>query len=139
MLRFLLAALVLSLATPAGAADENWTPGVGITNAKGEVRCDDGVSQDSLEFEWVVGVAAAAMPQYLDGAKFLYCDNRSSANVYLTLDAVNLTSTGSTGYKLAPGTDKGWPIAASTFWSRIKAVATAATTSGAALWCAWLK
>jgi len=113
-----------------------------------EARVNDGASEKSWEFEWTPGVAgtlAVAGKQYPAagtagvGAKALYCHNRSSATIYVTFDAVTLTTTGSTGYKFAPDKEFTWNHSSTTFGPRFGAAATAATTSGAGLWCAWLK
>lgn len=112
-------------------------------DATGDLRTNAGAATDSLEVELCVTTVTRnrvlATNEYLSGAKSLYCENRSSATVYVTLDAVNLTTTGSTGWKFAAGSERAWDIDGTAFGPNVGINATATTTTGACLWCAWLK
>lgn len=132
-----------------GSASDDLGPMTGQQVTKNwEARVNAGASEKDWEFEWCPGVAvttAVSGKQYPasgttgDGAKAIYCQNRSSATIYLTFDATALTTTGSTGWKLAAGDEKTWDRSSTTFGPKFGAAATAATTTGACLWCAWLK
>jgi hypothetical protein len=113
------------------------------TNEVGDLRVNDSAATDSLEVELCVTTVTRnrtlAANEYLTGAKTLHCDNRSSVTTYLTLDAVSLTTTGSTGYRIAAGDDYTSEVDGSAFGPNVGINATATTTTGACLWCSWLK
>jgi hypothetical protein len=131
---------VPALAAPTGTT---CTGALCQVDATGDLRVNDGAATDSLEVELCVTTVTRnrtlSAAEYLSGAKTLHCDNRTSVNHYLTLDAVSLTTTGSTGYRLAPGDVYTWDIDGSVFGPNVGINATAPTTTGACLWCSWLK
>ena len=139
----LLAFLVVPASTSAAPTGTTCTGALCQVDATGDLRMNAGAATDSLEVELCVTTVARnrvlAANEYLSGAKSLYCENRSSATVYVTLDAVALTTTGSTGWKFAAGTERAWDIDGSVFGPKVGVNATATTTTGACLWCAWLK
>lgn len=141
-------ALLWTNAAFATSSDDLGPSTVQQTTSNFEARVSDGASEKSFEFEWCPDTAvttAVSGKQYPAagaagaGAKALYCQNRSSATIYLTLDAVSLTTTGSTGYKFGPGDPLSINGSSTTFGPKMRAAATAKTTTGACLWCAWLK
>lgn len=110
-------------------------------DATGDVRLTDNAAFDSVEFEWLASTASSALraDQQLAAAKAFYCDNRSSATCYVSLDAVSVTTAGATGYKFAPGTERTFAVDGSEFGPDVRGACTANTATGAAMWCAWLK
>jgi hypothetical protein len=137
--------LLLTFAPPAHAAPTGTTCTGALcqVDATGDLRVNTGAATEVLEAEFCVTTVTRnrtlAAAEYLTGAKTLYCENRSSATVYLTLDAVALTTTGSTGWKFAAGGERTWDVSGTTFGPRVGINATAVTTTGACLWCSWLK
>jgi hypothetical protein len=137
--------LLLTFAPPAHAAPTGTTCTGALcqVDATGDVRVNDGAATEVLEAELCVTTVTRnrvlSAAEYLTGAKTLFCDNRSTATVYLTLDAVSLTTTGSTGYRIAAGDVYTWKIDGSVFGPNVGINATATTTTGACLWCSWLK
>jgi hypothetical protein len=137
--------LLLTFAAPARAAPTGTTCTGALcqVDATGDVRVNTGAATEVLEVELCVTTVTRnrtlSAAEYLTGAKTLYCDNRSSANHFLTLDAVALTTTGSTGWKFAAGGERTWDLDGSVFGPAVGINATAVTTTGACLWCSWLK
>jgi hypothetical protein len=137
--------LLLAFAPDAHAAPTGTTCTGALcqVDATGDLRVNTGAATDSLEVELCVTTVTRnrtlSTSEYLSGAKFLFCDNRSSVTTYLTLDAVSLTTTGSTGYRVAAGDVYTWDIDGSVFGPNVGINATATTTTGACLWCSWLK
>jgi hypothetical protein len=137
--------LLLTFAPDAHAAPTGTTCTGALcqVDATGDVRVNDSAATDSLEVELCVTTVTRnrtlSASEQLAGAKALYCENRSSATVYVTLDAVTLTTTGSTGYKFAAGTERTWGLDGTNFGPNVGINATATMTTGACLWCSWLK
>ena len=129
-----------ALAAPTGTT---CTGALCQVDATGDIRINDGAATEVLEVELCVTTVTRnrtlAASEQLAGAKAFYCHNRSSATAYATLDAVTLTTTGSTGWKLAAGEEKTWNIDGTTFGPNVGLNATATMTTGACVWCAWLK
>lgn len=96
------------------------------------VKVNPSANISATHLEWVPSVAVTTLTstQTLAGRRSITAQNLSAATIYLGFDATNITSTGTLGYKLAPG-----DVASFDFGSDISvsAVATAATSTGAAL------
>lgn len=137
--------LMLTFAPPAQAVPTGTTCSASgcFTDVVGDQRINSGAATDALEVEVCVTTVTRnrvlTANEYLSGAKALYCQNRSTATHYLTLDAVNLTTTGSTGWKFAAGDERSFDVDGGVFGPSVGVNATATTTTGACLWCAWLK
>lgn len=84
------------------------------------------------QMEWLPGVAATTLTaaQTLPDRKALAFQNLSAATVFLGFDAVNPVSTSKLGWKLAPGESASFDFGSGI---AVKAVSTAATTTGAGL------
>jgi hypothetical protein len=142
-----LAVAILFVARNADAAPTGTTCTGALcqVDATGDLRTNTGAATDSLDAEvcvtTVVRNRTLATTEYLTGAKSLYVENRSSATCYLTLDAVNLTTTGggATGYKFAAGTERSFDVDGSIFGPLIGVNCTATTTTPACLFFGWLK
>ncbi len=135
--------LALGWAWPAEAAPSGTTCTGALcqVDATGDVRVSDGAATEVLEFELVATTAIAGLSagQQLAAAKAFYCENRSSATCYVSLDAQTLTTTGSSGWKFAAGTERTWNVDGSVFGPLVRVACTADTATGSAFWCAWLK
>jgi hypothetical protein len=143
---YVVAALGLLIAASVAIAAPTGTTCTGAlcqVDATGDIRTNAGAATEVLEVELCVTTVTRnrtlAAAEQLAGAKAFYCQNRSSATVYATIDAVVLTTTGSTGWKLAPGDEKTWDIDGTAFGPNVGINATATMTTGACVWCAWLK
>lgn len=138
-----LAALFVALNASAAPTGTTCSAAGCFTDSVGDQRVNTGAATDVLEVELLVTTVTRnrtlAANEQLAGAKSLYCQNRSSATAYVTFDAVSLTTTGSTGWKLAAGDEKAWDIDGSVFGPTFGLNATATMTTGAGVWCAWLK
>lgn len=112
------------------------------SDATGDLTVNSGASADDLEVELCLTTAAAYAPTssyYLTGAKSLYVENRSAATCYLRFDAGAVTTTGSSGYKFAAGTERSFDISGTTFGADMRVACTAAQTTGACLFLGWWK
>jgi hypothetical protein len=136
-------ALALAFAASAAPTGTTCTGALCQVDATGDLRTNAGAATEVLEVELCVTTLTRnrtlAASEQLAGAKAFYCQNRSSATVYATIDAVALTTTGSTGWKLAAGDEKTWDIDGTAFGPNVGLNATATMTTGACVWCAWLK
>jgi hypothetical protein len=139
-----LAVAILFVALNASAAPTGTTCTGALcqVDATGDLRTNPGAASESLEVEFCVTNAATralTSSEYLVGAKSLYVENRSSATCYGTFDAVALTTTGSTGYRWAAGTERSLDVDGTVFGPLIKFACTAAQTTGACLFLGWFK
>jgi hypothetical protein len=140
-----LAVAVLFVALNASAAPTGTTCTGALcqVDATGDLRTNPGAASESLEVEVCVTTITRnrtlAAAEYLVGAKALHTHNRSTATCYLTLDAVNLTTTGSTGYKYAADQERNFDLDGSNFGPLFGLNCTATTTTAACMFLGWLK
>lgn len=91
-----------------------------------------GAQYAATQIEWLPGVAVTTLTsaQTLQDRKTIAFQNLSSATISLGFDATSPTSTGSLGYKLAPGDTASFDFGSGI---AVRAVATAATATTAGL------